>query len=83
MNDSELADKARGIARCLTYNEGKHEAAAKQMLRELAHRLDLRSVKVVKQRGRLLLRNALGQTRRLTLKERVAYGVFGVRPGEV
>lgn len=35
MKTSELTDKARGIARCLTYNDDVHQAAAKHMLREI------------------------------------------------
>lgn len=40
MSNSALADKARGVARCLTYNGNEYEAAAKHLLREMAHRLD-------------------------------------------
>lgn len=83
MNDSELTDKARGIARCLTYNEGEHEAAAKHMLRELAHRIDSRSLRVHKKKDGLLLCNALGKSRFMTFKERLAYNVFGAMPVEV
>ncbi|MGE8218566.1 MAG: hypothetical protein ACN6OU_02285 [Stenotrophomonas acidaminiphila] len=83
MNDSELTDKARGIARCLTYNDGNHEAAAKHMLHELAHRLDRRSLKVSKKDGRLLLRDALGKSRLMTFKERIAFAIFGALPAEV
>lgn len=30
MNDSQLADKARAVARCLSYSGNQHEEAAKK-----------------------------------------------------
>lgn len=37
---NELTMKARGVARCLTYNDDTPQAEAKHMLLEMAHRLD-------------------------------------------
>lgn len=83
MNDSELADKARGIARCLSYNGNEHEAAAKHMLREMAHRLDVRNIRVHKKRDGFLIVTALGNSRYMTFKESMAYRLFGAIPRKV
>ncbi len=83
MNNNELTNKARGIAACLTYNEGEHEAAAKHMLRELAHRLDSCNLRVRKEKDGLLLLNGTGKSRFMTFKERIAYAIFGVLPAKV
>lgn len=78
MNDSELTDKARGVARRLTYNDDTPQAAAKHVLLELAHRLDTRNVRVSKS-GRYVI-NAIGSQRPMTLRERLLYRLFGVVP---
>lgn len=84
MNDSELTMKARAIARCLSYNDDENQAAAKHILRELAHRLDVRDVRVHKsRRGGFVLINGIGATRRATFKERALYRLFGVIPRRV
>lgn len=83
MKTSDLTLKARGIARCLTYNNDQHQADAKHMLLEMAHRLDALDIRVHKKAEGLLLINGIGKTRFATLKERVAYRLFGALPREV
>lgn len=83
MKTSDLTDKARGVARCLTYNDDERQAAAKHMLLEMAHRLDTLDVKVRKTGDGLLIANALGASRLATIKEKVAFYVFGAVPRAV
>lgn len=83
MNTNELTLKAREIARCLTYNDDQHQAAAKHMLLEMAHRLDAMDVRAHKKADGLLLVNGAGKARYATLKERVAYRLFGMLPSSV
>lgn len=83
MKTSDLTLKARGIARCLTYNDDQHQADAKYMLREMAHRLDTLDIRAHKKADGLLLINGIGKSRFATLKERVLYRLFGVLPREV
>lgn len=83
MNTSELTDKARGVARCLTYNDDTHQAQAKHLLREMAHRLDALDIRAHKKADGLLLVNGIGKSRYATLKERVMYRLFGLLPKEV
>ncbi len=82
MNTSELTGKARGVARCLTYND-EHQAAAKHLLLEMAHRLDDLDIRAHKKAGGILLLNGKGKARYATLKERVLYRLFGVLPRAV
>lgn len=83
MTDSELATKAQGIARCLSYNGNEHEAAAKHILLEMAHRLDNQVSRVHKKKDGFLIVNARGGSRFLTFKESVLYRFFGVLPNKV
>lgn len=83
MDNNEITLKARGVARCLTYNEGEPEAAAKHMLLELAHRLDSLSIRCSKKADGLLLINGKGKSRYATFKEAVLYKLFGVLPKEI
>lgn len=83
MNDNEITMQARSIARCLTYNDDTHQAAAKHMLRELAHRLDTLSVRAHKKKDGLLLVNGIGKARYATLKERCIYKLLGILPRKV
>lgn len=80
MTNNELTLKARGIARCLTYNDDTPQAEAKHMLHEMAHRLDALDVRAHKKTDGLLLVNGLGKARYATLKERVLYRLLGVLP---
>ena len=83
MNTNELTLKARGVARCLSYNDDEHQAAAKHLLHEMAHRLDTLDVRAHKKADGLLLINGIGKSRFATMKERVLYRLFGVLPREV
>ena len=83
MTDNELTLKARGIARCLTYNDDEHQAAAKHTLLEMAHRLDTMEVRAHKKTDGLLLVNGLGKSRYATVKERVIFKLFGMLPRRV
>ena len=83
MNDSELTMRARAIARCLTYNDGQHQAAAKHTLLEMAHRLDTADIRAHKKADGLLLINGIGKSRFATWRERVAYRLFGTLPRRV
>ena len=83
MNTRELTGKARGIASCLSYNDDVHQAAAKHMLLEMAHRLDTLDIGVYKENGGLRLVNGLGKSRHATMKERILFLLFGIIPSVV
>lgn len=83
MKTNELTLKARGIARCLSCNDDEHQAAAKHMLLEMAHRLDTLNVRAHKKADGLLLINGVGKARFATLKESIMYRIFAVLPREV
>ena len=83
MNVNELTDKARGIARCLTYNDDAKQAAAKHILLEMAHRLDVQNIRAHKKANGLLFINGTGKARYATFKERVLYQLFSLLPREV
>ena len=80
METKDLTIRARSIARCLSYNDDEHQAAAKHTLREMAHRLDTQDVRVHAKADGLLLINGLGKSRYATFKETLLYRVFGVVP---
>ena len=83
MNTTELTSKARGIARCLTYNDDANQAAAKHILLEMAHRLDIQNIRAHEKADGLLLVNGIGKARYATLKERILHRLFGLLPREV
>lgn len=83
MNNSELTMKARAVARCMSYNDDQPQAAAKHLLREMAHRLDTLDVRAHRKADGLMLVNGIGKTRYATLKERVVYRLFGILPRRV
>lgn len=83
MNTNELTLKARGVARCLTYNDDAPQAEAKHMLLEMARRLDALCIRAHKKSDGLLLINGLGRIRYATLKERMLFWLFGVLPREL
>lgn len=83
MDNNELTLKARGIAKCLTYNDDVPQADAKRMLLEMAHRLDALNVRVHKKRDGLLLVNGIGASRYATAKESLLYWLFGCVPRKV
>jgi hypothetical protein len=76
----DITIRAREVARCLTYNDDKPQAAAKHLLLELAHRLDVRTISTCRQHGRLAIRDGLGRVRPLSLRERLKWRLFGVLP---
>lgn len=82
--ESELASKCQGVARCLTFNDGSHQAAAKHLLLEASHRLDSHAVRVHRKKDGLLIINARGKSRYMTLRERLATwllrGKLEIRP---
>ena len=82
VSDSSLTDKAREIARCLSYNGNDIQAEAKQIIREMAHRIDSRDIRVHEKKDGLLLINTLGAARFMTLKERFAYRLFDAVPNK-
>jgi len=77
MNNSELTDKARGVARTLTYNDDMPQAQAKHVLLELAHRLDTVNIRLHRKADGVLATTALGRSRFLTLRERLACWLLG------
>lgn len=83
MTTNERTSKARAVARCLTYNDDEHQAAAKHLLREMAHRLDALDVRAHKKNDGLLLVNGIGKARYATTKERALYWLFGLLPRDV
>lgn len=83
MDDNQLTIKARAIARCLSYNGNVHEAAAKHMLLEMAHRIDAKNIRVHKKNDGFLLINGIGKTRYLTFRESLRYRIFKVLPARV
>jgi hypothetical protein len=79
MTDSELIDRAQGIARGLSYNDTK-QGPVKHTLHELCHRLGALDVRVHRKDDGLLLVTAYGQSRYMTFGERVLHRLFGVVP---
>jgi len=81
---SELASKCQGVARCLTYNDDTPQSDAKKTLLAASHALDGESIRVHKKRDGLLIVNARGKSRFLTIRERLAVwllrGKTEVRP---
>lgn len=79
----DLASQCQGVARCISYNNSPNEAAAKHLLLEASNALDRHSVRVHKKRDGLLIINARGKSRYMTLRERIAYWLLGsteIRP---
>lgn len=74
---SDLASKCQGLARCLTYNDKPLEAKTKHLLLEASHALDAHSIRVHRKRDGLLMVNARGKSRFMTLRERIAYWLLG------
>lgn len=82
--ESKLASQCQGVARCLSYNSGPHESDAKHTLLEAAMLLDSHAVRVHRKKDGLLLINARGKSRFMTLRERLAVwllrGKLEIRP---
>ena len=70
---ANLASDCQNAAHNLTYNDRPVEAKAKHTLLEASHALDSCAIRVHKKREGLLLLNARGKSRFMTLKERIAY----------
>lgn len=83
MNDNELTMKARGVAKCLTYNDDEHQAAAKHLLLEMAHRIDAKDIRAWKNRDGVIVRNGSGKERYMTLRERIKWLLFDALPQRV
>ena len=79
MNDSELIDKAQGIARSLSYNDKAH-GPVKHTLHELCHRLGAKTLSVHTKDNGLSVATCYGKTRCMTLGERILHRLFGVVP---
>jgi hypothetical protein len=80
VTDSEIADRARGVSKCLSYNDSGHEAEAKHLLLEMAHRLDTNTTKAKKTEHGWRVVNALGRWRSMTWRERIAHWIAGSVP---
>lgn len=82
--ESILASKCQGVARCLTYNDDEHQAAAKHTLLEASHALDQHAIRVHTKKDGLLMVNARGKSRFMTFRERIAFwllkGKTEIRP---
>lgn len=76
-SQADLALKCQGAARCLTYNDTAKEASAKHLLLAASHALDSHSIRVHKKRDGLLIINARGKSRFMTVRERLAYWLLG------
>lgn len=80
MQNNQLTNKARAVARCLSYSEDTNQASAKHLLLEMAHKLDAQDIRVHKKKDGILFVNASGNSRFATFKETVLYKLFGVIP---
>ena len=82
--ESVLASKCQSIAKCLTYNADEHQAAAKHVLIEASNILDSHAIRVHPKRDGMLMVNARGKSRFMTLRERLAMwllrGKLEIRP---
>ena len=82
--ESKLASQCQGIAHCLTYNADENQAAAKHTLLEASHKLDTHAGRVHRKRDGLLVINARGKSRYMTMRERLAMwllrGKLEIRP---
>jgi hypothetical protein len=74
---------ARDIARQLSYDGGFAESRAKFLLLELASTIDAMTITAHKKRDGLLLINGYQRSRYATLKERIAYKIFGLLPQKI
>lgn len=75
--ESRVASACQGAAYSLSYNNDGPEAAAKHVLHEASHALDSHSIRVHKKADGLLILNARGKSRFMTLRERIAYWLLG------
>ena len=82
--ESKLASQCQGVASCLSYNASHHEGEAKHTLIEAACCLDKHAVRIHKKTDGVLIINARGKSRFMTLRERLAVwllrGKLEIRP---
>lgn len=83
MPQNDITSKARKVARHLSYSSDTHQAQAKHLLLEMASKIDQKNIRVHKKSDGLLLIDGLGKARFMTIKERLLYAIFGVRPERV
>ena len=74
---SRIASQCQGVARNLTYNDKEIEAEAKHILLEASRALDSCAIRVHEKSDGLLLINARGKSRYMTLKEKIAFYLLG------
>lgn len=83
-HDSKLASKCHGVARCLTFNDDEHQADAKRTLLAASHALDQHAIRVHRKKDGMLIVNARGKSRYMTLRERLVMwllrGDLEIRP---
>lgn len=79
MNNSELIDRAQGVARALSYNDIT-EASAKHTITELCHRLGEKTISIYHQQDGVMMVTSFGRTRFMTISERLLYRLFGIVP---
>lgn len=81
---SKLASQCQGLARNLSYNDGDLIGSVKHTLIEASQALDHNAVRVHKKSDGLLIINARGKCRFLTIRERIAiwllHGKTEIRP---
>lgn len=70
--ESKLASQCQGVASCLSYNGHRNEGEAKHTLIEAAMILDKHAVRTHKKKDGLLIINARGKSRFMTIRERIA-----------
>jgi len=75
--ESKLASKCQGAARCISFDSTVAGGGLKHLLLEASHALDSHAVRVHRKRDGLLLVNARGKSRFMTLRERIAYWLLG------
>jgi hypothetical protein len=80
MNNSDLIDKAHAISACMSYDDDTPNGNAKQLMRELCHRLGQRTVRIEKAEGGYVMTTLFGFKRRLTWKEQLMWRLFGWPP---
>lgn len=76
-------EHARNIARQMSYNNGDVESKAKFLLLELASHIDSAEISAHRKRDGLLLIDGYQRSRYATLKERIAYKLFGLLPRKI
>ena len=74
---SSLASQCQGAARCLSYNNSAAEGSAKHLLLEASHAIDSHVIRVHRKSDGLLIVNARGKSRFMTMRERIAYWLLG------